>query len=237
MLKSRRFKRITLRRTKMTEFDPIRMLELNARLDEEDDDDDDNGDEGNKEASGESPHHRALAERLLKSRTIIISKGVDDKLAASVIAQLRLLEEDDPKAPITFIVNSPGGSADSGFAIRDYGRFVKPPIRSIVCGICASAAVMIHLAADKENRFCTPSSRFLLHQPSMMARGQASDLEILSKEIERIKQHYNEIVSKETGKTVKQIEKDVHRDFWIPAPDAVEYGLVKAVVANRSEIE
>ncbi|MCC7510875.1 MAG: ATP-dependent Clp protease proteolytic subunit [Planctomycetes bacterium] len=200
------------------------------------DDEDDNGDE-NKGETGESAHHRALAQRLLASRTIIISRPVDDKLAASVIAQLRILEDDDQKKPITFIVNSPGGSADSGFAIHDYGRFIKPPIRSIVCGICASAAVMIHLAADKGNRYCTPASRFLLHQPSMGARGQASDLEILSAEIDRIKGMYNEIVARETGRTAKQVEKDVHRDFWIPAPAAVEYGIVKAVVTNRSEIE
>lgn len=211
----------------MTEYDPTRILL---------DDDDDNGDE-EKGPEGESAHHRALAQKLLKSRTIIISRSVDDKLAASVIAQLRILEDDDAKKPITFIVNSPGGSADSGFAIHDYARFVKPPVRSIVCGICASAAVMIHLGADKDNRFCTPSSRFLLHQPSMGARGQASDLEILSAEIDRIKALYNQIVSRETGRAVKQIDKDVHRDYWIPADNAVEYGLVKSVVNNRNEIE
>ena len=209
----------------MTEYDPTRVF-----LDDEEE-----NEEGN--SKGESGHARALAEKLLKSRTIIISRQVDDKLAAAVISQLRILEDDDDSKPITFIVNSPGGSADSGFAIRDYARFVKPPVRSIVCGICASAAVMIHLGAEKENRFCTPSSRFLLHQPSMAARGQASDLEILSAEIDRIKLMYNEIVSEETGRTVKQIEKDVHRDFWIPAEGAVEYGLVSSVVKNRNEIE
>jgi len=214
----------------MTEFDPTRV-----RLDE---DDDENGDdEDEKPSKGENGGMNALANKLLKSRTIIISKQVDDKLAASVIAQLRILEDDDAKKPITFIVNSPGGSADSGFAIRDYARFVKPAVRSIVCGICASAAVMIHLSATRENRFCTPSSRFLLHQPSISARGQASDLEILSAEIDRLKAMYNKIVSEETGRPVKQIEKDVHRDFWIPAEAAVEYGLVKAVVNQRSEIE
>lgn len=211
----------------MTEYDPIIFG----------DDDDENGDDNGKGETGESAHHRALAQRLLASRTIIISRPVDDKLAASVIAQLRILEDDDAKKPITFIVNSPGGSADSGFAIHDYGRFIKPPIRSIVTGICASAAVMIHLAADKQNRYCTPASRFLLHQPSMGARGQASDLEILSAEIDRIKALYNDIVARETGRSAKQVEKDVHRDYWIPAANAVEYGLVKAVVANRSEIE
>jgi ATP-dependent Clp protease protease subunit len=212
------------------------MTEIDPRILLGDEDDDENGDD---EGFGkdESRQHVALAQKLLKSRTIIISKVVDDKLAASVIAQLRILEDDDPDKPITFIVNSPGGSADSGFAILDYARFVKPPIRSVVCGICASAAVMIHLAATKENRFCTPSSRFLLHQPSMAGRGQASDLEILSNEIDRIKKYYNTVVSEETGRTLKQIEKDVHRDFWIPADGAVEYGLVSKVIKHHGEIE
>jgi ATP-dependent Clp protease protease subunit len=208
------------------------MIDYNPlRYDDEDKDGEDKDDDKEDKQSG------GMMAKLLKSRTIIFSKQVDDKMAASAFAQLRILEDDDPDKPITLIVNSPGGSADSGFAIRDYARFVKPPIRSIVCGICASAAVMIHLAADKDNRFCTPSSRFLLHQPSMSGRGQASDLEILSTEIDRIKKHYNDIVAEETKRTFKQIEKDVHRDFWIPAENAVDYGLVAKVVASRKEME
>ena len=96
---------------------------------------------------------------------------------------------------------------------------------------------MIHLGSHKDQRFCTPNSRFLLHQPSMSARGQASDLEILSAEIERIKEQYNKVVAAETGRALKKIEADVHRDFWIPADAAVEYGLVKKVIAHRGEIE
>ena len=206
----------------MTEFDP-HLFEL------AEDDDDDKG--------GKERPDRGLAAKLLKSRTIIVSKQVDDKLAAGVIAQLRILEDDDADKLITMVINSPGGSADSGFAIMDYMRFIKPKVRSIVCGICASAAVMIHLGANKEYRFCTPNSRFLLHQPSMSARGQASDLEILSTEIERIKEQYNKVVATETGRPLKKIEADVHRDFWIPAEAAVEYGLVKKVIAHRGELE
>ena len=187
--------------------------------------------------SGESRPDKGVAARLLKARTIIVSKQVDDKLAAAVIAQLRVLEDDDPDKLVTFIVNSPGGSADSGFAILDYMRFVKTPIRSIVCGICASAAVMIHLGSDKDERFCTPNARFLLHQPSMAGRGQASDLEILSTEIDRLKLQYNQIVAEETGRPLKQVEKDVHRDFWIPGPAAKDYGLVKAVVTSRGQVD
>lgn len=194
-------------------------------------------DEEEKSDKGSDKANAGLAGKLLKSRTIIISKQVDDKLAAGVIAQLRILEDDDPNKIITVLVNSPGGSADSGFAIMDYMRFVKPPVRSIVCGICASAAVMIHLGSDKDERFCTPNSRFLLHQPSMSARGQASDLEILSSEIERIKLQYNKVVAEETGRKLAQVEKDVHRDYWIPAENAVEYGLVKKVIAHRGELD
>lgn len=194
-------------------------------------------DEENAQEGGKARPDKGISAKLLKARTIIVSKQVDDKLAAAVIAQLRVLEDDDPDKLVTFIVNSPGGSADSGFAILDYMRFVKPPIRSIVCGICASAAVMIHLGSDKDQRFCTPNSRFLLHQPSMAGRGQASDLEILSTEIDRLKLQYNQIVSEETGRPLKQVEKDVHRDFWIPATAAKDYGLVKAVVASRGEVD
>jgi len=203
-------------------------------IDEEDDEEgEENGDENGKDKEGASP----LVMKLLKSRTIIVSKQVDDRLAAAVVAQLRVLEDEDASKPVTFIINSPGGSADSGFAIMDYMRFVKCPIRSIVCGICASAAVMIHLGADKGARFCTPSSRFLLHQPSMRASGQASDLEILSAEIDRLKLYYNQVVAEETGQDLKKVEKDVHRDFWLPSVEAQKYGLVDKVVASRGEIE
>lgn len=210
------------------------MLEFDPHLLGPEDDEDDKEEKG--DGDKQKPD-RGVAAKLLKSRTIIVSKTVDDKLAAAVIAQLRILEDDDPDKLITMIVNSPGGSADSGFAIMDYMRFVKPKVRSIVCGICASAAVMIHLGGNKEQRFCTPNSRFLLHQPSMSARGQASDLEILAAEIERIKEQYNKVVAAETGRALKKVEADVHRDFWIPAEAAVEYGLVKRVVAHRGELD
>lgn len=192
--------------------------------------DDKDGDKEEKGAGG-------IGMKLLESRTIICSKGVDDKLAASMIAQLFVLEQEDPDAPITVIVNSPGGSADSGFAIYDAMRFVSCPVRTIASGICASAGVMIYLGGDEGSRYATPTARFLLHQPSMSTRGQASDLEIISKEIDRLKLQYNQIVSDATGRKVEDIEKDVNRDFWLPAAEAVEYGLADKVVTHRKEIE
>ena len=190
-------------------------------------------DEGEKD---ENPD-RAMLDRMLKSRTVIASKGVDDKLARDVIAQLLMLEADDADKPITVIINSPGGSADSGFAMLDAMRFVKPPVRTIVMGMCASAAVMIHLAAEKKNRFASPNARFLLHQPSMRTMGQASDLEIVSTEIDRIRERYNRIVAEECGKTLEEVNDGVQRDFWLNAEEAVEYGLIDRVVTSRNEIE
>lgn len=195
------------------------------KLDEEDSKDSDKKDAPN------------LNARMLKSRTIICSKGVDDKLATSTISQLILLEQDDPEKLITVIVNSPGGSADSGFAIYDALRFVSCPIRTIVMGMCASAGVMIYLGGDKGQRFATPSSRFLLHQPSMRAMGQASDLEIISTEIDRIKLLYNTIVADATGRKVEDVEKDVNRDFWLSAENAKKYGLVDKIISSRSDLE
>ena len=215
------------------------LLSRLARSDEDDDEDEDEDDEPKKgkDSKGKKSGMGGFSEKLLKARTIICSKAVDDKLATEMIAQLLVLEQEDPSKPITVIVNSPGGSADSGFAIYDAMRFIKCPVRTIVMGLCASAGVMIYLGGAKDQRFCTPTARFLLHQPSMSSRGQASDLEILSKEIDRLKLIYNTIVSEATGRSVKDVEKDVNRDFWLSAQAAVEYGLVKKIVTSRKEIE
>ncbi|MEE9394071.1 MAG: ATP-dependent Clp protease proteolytic subunit [Planctomycetota bacterium] len=174
---------------------------------------------------------------MIKSRTIIVSKGVDDDLARSVISQLFVLEQEEADKPITVIVNSPGGSADCGFAILDAMRFVRCPIRTITMGLSASAGVMIHLGGDAGKRFVSANARFLLHQPSMRSMGQASDLEIVASEIERIKKVYNRIVSEATTKSLEEVERAVDRDFWLSAEESVEWGLADRIVTKRSEIE
>ncbi len=178
----------------------------------------------------------AISERALKARTILISEAITSKLAQKIYQQLILLESDDPDKAITFIVNSPGGEADTGFGIFDMMRFVRPPIRTIVAGLCASAAVMVFLAADRGQRLSLPNSRFMLHQPSSASMGQASDLEIASREILRLRDRYNEIVAEETGKTLAQITEDTDRDLWMTADEALKYGLINKVVTNRAEI-
>ena len=124
----------------------------------------------------------ALLKQMLKARSVLVSEPVTDKLARRVQSQLILLQMNDEKSPITVYINSPGGSADSGFAIYDALRFFKPPVRTVVTGLCASAAVMIYLAPPKERRFSLPNSRFLLHQPSTYVQGSASDIEISASE-------------------------------------------------------
>lgn len=208
------------------------LRDLAARLDDDDDDGDD--DEKGEGEAGEKGI--ALVMRLMKSRTIFVARGISDRLYERVATQLTILEQMDADKPIHVYVNSPGGSADSGFAIYDAMRFVKPPIYTICNGICASAAVIIFLAAQPGKRFSLPNSRFLLHQPSTMSRGQATDLEITAKEIMKVRQRYNKIVAEATGRSVDDVTKDADRDFWLDAEEAVEYRLVDHIVANKGDV-
>jgi ATP-dependent Clp protease protease subunit len=194
------------------------------RLAEDDEKEKDGGDGG-------------MMKRMLKTRSILVFEPVSDKLARRVQSTLLLLQQDDEKSPITVYINSPGGSADSGFAIYDSLRFFKPPVRTVVNGLCASAAVMIYLAAPRERRFSLPNSRFLLHQPSTQAYGSASDIEINAEEIVKLRVRYNEIVGKECGnKSMEQVTKDADRDFWLSPEEAQKYGLVGKVVKSMGEL-
>ncbi|HTF56683.1 MAG TPA: ATP-dependent Clp protease proteolytic subunit [Planctomycetota bacterium] len=178
-----------------------------------------------------------MLKRLLKARAIFLSEGITDKTARRIQTSLLMLQQDDDKSFITVYINSPGGQADSGFAIYDFLRFVKPPIRTIVTGMCASAAVLPFLAVPKERRFSLPNARFLLHQPSTMVMGSASDVAINAEEIVKLRERYNAIVGQETGKTMEQVTKDADRDFWLSPAQAKEYGLVGKIVKTFAEME
>jgi ATP-dependent Clp protease protease subunit len=178
-----------------------------------------------------------MLKRLLKARAIFLSEGITDKTARRIQSALLMLQQDNEKDPITVYINSPGGQADSGFAIYDFIRFVKPPVRTIVTGMCASAAVLPFLAVPRERRFSLPNARFLLHQPSTMVMGSASDVAINAEEIVKLRERYNTIVGQETGKTPEQVTKDADRDFWLSPAQAKEYGLVGRIVKTFSEME
>lgn len=201
------------------------------RLDDDDDDDHDEGG-GKKGKKG-----NRLEERLLDARTLIIADEVSDALYRRVATMLTLLERKDRKAPITAYINSPGGSADSGFAIYDLFRFSPCPITTVANGVVASAAVLIYLGAPQGRRVSLPNARFLLHQPSTATRGQASDIDITAREISKLRHRYNEVVAEATGKPVAAVEKDSDRDFWLSAQEAVDYKLVNRVLTSRAQLE
>ena len=198
------------------------------------DEDDDDIEPGEKKAVKKG---RGMEDRLLEARTLIIADEVNDSLYRRVATMLTLLERKDRKAPITAYVNSPGGSADSGFAIFDLFRFSPCPITTVANGVVASAAVLIFLGSPQGRRVSLPNARFLLHQPSTAARGQASDIDITAKEISKLRRRYNEVVAEASGKPVEVVEKDSDRDFWLTAQEAVDYKLVNRVLTSRSQLE
>lgn len=190
--------------------------------------------DGGRAEAGPSP----IGDKLFKSRQIQLFGKVDDKLAERVIAQLLALEADDASAPITMLINSPGGSVTSGYAIYDVMRFIQPPIRVVCTGLCASIATIILLGADKADRLALPNTRLLIHQPlvPMTVYGPASDLEITANELLKTRDRLNRLLSDETGQPLERIAKDTQRDFWMVAEEAIAYGLLARVVRSRSEI-
>lgn len=202
---------------------------------DDDDDDDEGDDEGDKEKAGKDVAN-FLGKGLLEQRIIMVSKPVDREMAATIVSQLLILEKLDNKAPITMYVNCPGGDADSGFGIYDVMRFIKAPVSTVCLGLAASAAVIIFVGGAKGRRFTLPNSRFLIHQPSSYSQGQASDIEITANEIIKTRDLYNSILASESNRTEKQILKDVSRDFWLDAEEAVEYGIASSVVKSMDAL-
>lgn len=177
-----------------------------------------------------------LTEHVLRARTIVVAEPVSDELYRRVSSMLFALEQIDATAPVTVFINSPGGSADTGFALYDLLRFSSVPVRTIANGIVASAAVLIYLAGDEGHRYGMPHCRFLLHQPSTGTRGQAADIEITAREIVKMRERYNRIVETHTGRPLSQITVDADRDFWLSAEEAREYGLINRIVERRADL-
>ena len=176
-----------------------------------------------------------LLDLLKNTRTIIISEAILPKLTHRVIAQLLWLDSKGD-APIHIYLNTPGGSADDGFALFDMIRFVKSPVYTICVGLSASAGVLTLLGAPKERRMALPNARIMMHQPSGGGRGRASDIEITADEILKLRQRANEIIAAETGKPVDQVDKDTDRDYWMTAEEAKMYGLISRVIKSLRDI-
>ncbi|MDR0758960.1 MAG: ATP-dependent Clp protease proteolytic subunit [Treponema sp.] len=195
------------------------------------DHDDEEQDEEEPKESGTDP----LLNKMLKTRTILLSGEIKKDLAEKTIRQLLLLENmgDDP---IRIFIDSPGGDADAGYAIFDMIRFVKPPVWTIGMGLVASAAAIIQLASPANLRVGLPNSHYLIHQPLSGIRGVATDIEIHARELDKLREKINRLIAEETGVPYEQVEKDTDRDYWMSAEEAVKYGLISRVVASRSEL-
>jgi len=174
-------------------------------------------------------------QKMLKTRTILLSGEVDKALAERVIRQLLILE-DGGDEPIKVFIDSPGGDVDAGYAIFDMIRFIKPQVYTLGMGLVASAAALILLAAPKERRIALPNSHFLIHQPLSGIRGVATEIEIHARELEKLRKKLNQLIAEETGKPLNQVEKDTDRDHWMNAPEALEYGLVSKIITRREEL-
>lgn len=188
------------------------------------------------EEKKEAPAAKEIANRLFKARTIIISAGIDQELAGRVVAQLTALsaESDDP---ITLYINSQGGHVESGDTIHDMIRFVKPRVRIVGTGWVASAGALIYVAAPREDRYCLPNTRFLLHQPAGGMQGRASEIAIEAVEIVKMRERINRIFARETGQSYDKISEDTDRNFWLSAQEAKDYGLVGHIIESVSELE
>ena len=173
--------------------------------------------------------------RLLKERVIFITGAVEDHMANLIVAQLLFLEADNPDKDINLYINSPGGSVTAGMSIYDTMQFVKPDISTLCIGQAASMGAILLCGGKKDKRYALPNSRVMIHQPLGSFQGQATDFDIQAKEILSIRARLNEILSKNTGQTIKKIETDTERDNFMTSDEAMKYGLIDKIFDSRPE--
>ncbi|MES2305098.1 MAG: ATP-dependent Clp protease proteolytic subunit [Gemmatimonadota bacterium] len=178
-----------------------------------------------------------IGQRMFKARTIIISGEITQELSEKVTAQLLAMSAESATAPITIYINSQGGHVEAGDTIHDMIRYVLPKVRIVGTGWVASAGALIYVSVPREDRFCLPNTRFLLHQPAGGMGGTASDIAIEAREIVKMRERLNEIFARETGQSVARIVDDTHRNFWLGAEEAKAYGLVGSVISKQSELK
>lgn len=211
-------------------------------LDDDDDDfppevdpyeepDEEDEDEGNEKRNGPG----SMDDKLLKNRTILIYGPIDMNLALEITKRLLILDAES-NDEIRIFINSPGGHVESGDTIFDMIRFVKSPVKVIGTGWVASAGALIYAAAERENRYSLPNTRFLLHQPAGGASGQAADIAIEAQEIIKMRRRLNEIFARQTGQPIEKVEEDTDRNFWMSAEQARAYGLVGQIIQSIDEL-
>lgn len=214
----------------------IREDDLILEEDDEEEEEENGEEEGEAGERGSRHDGSFLGKGLMDARTILISDPVDHKLTAKVTAQLLYLDHQDTTKPIRIFINSPGGSVYDGFAIYDLIRFIRPKVKIISAGLSASAATLIMLAADKENRLALPNARLMIHQPSMRFQGAAEDVRRTAEEVLKIKAKLNQMYADETGQPLEKVQEDTDRDYWMSPDEAVKYGLISRIVRSYDDI-
>ncbi|MCS3430456.1 ATP-dependent Clp protease proteolytic subunit [Klebsiella sp. BIGb0407] len=176
-----------------------------------------------------------LQNKLLSSRSIIISGEINQSLAEKVVSQLILLQSIS-NDPIRLYINSQGGHVEAGDTIHDFIKYIKPDVHIIGTGWVASAGITIFLAAKKEHRYSLPNTRFMIHQPMGGVRGPASDIEIEAKEIIRMHDRINKLISEATGQPLEKVKKDTDRNYWMSPNEAIDYGIVHKIITHYDDL-
>ena len=200
------------------------------------DDEDDEKDKDKAETAKKEDKNRAVQKILFDSRTILLFGEINEKVARETISQLLAMGEES-RDPIRMVISSPGGHVESGDAIHDMIRFVVAPVKVIGTGWVASAGAHIYLAAAKENRYCTPNTRFLLHQPMGGVGGKATEIDIEAKEILKMRDRLNHVIAQETGQPIERVAKDTDRNHWMGPEEARDYGMVAHIIDTFDEVK
>ncbi len=185
------------------------------------------------EKTGRGERAYDIYSRLLKDRIIMLQGEINDHVAGLIVAQMLFLEAENPEKDIYLYINSPGGVVTSGFAIYDTMNYIKPDVVTICMGQAASMGAFLLSSGAKGKRFALPHARIMIHQPLGGAQGQATDIEIHAKEILRLKKELNKILAQNTGQSIRKIERDTERDFFMSAEEAQKYGLIDKVLTKR----
>ena len=202
----------------------------------DDEDEDEREEEGQQDQSLGLPDTANIGKLYFKSRNVIVAGEINDKLAQRTVAHLLALAEESDE-PINMLISSPGGHVESGDMIHDMIKFIRPTVRCIGSGWVASAGALIFVGAAKENRYCLPNTRFLLHQPSGGIRGTSSDMMIQAEQVRIMRERLNQIFADATGQTLEKIEQDTQRDFWLTTQEALDYGLLGKVITSVNELK
>lgn len=188
------------------------------------------------ETTGRTERAYDLYSRLLKDRIVVLGAAVDDYVANLICSQLLFLESENQEKEINMYINSPGGSVTAGLAIYDTMQYIASPVATLCLGQAASMAALLLSAGNKGMRFALPNSRILIHQPMGGFQGQATDIDIQAREIIRLKEMLSEILAKHTGADLEKVRRDTERDYFMNAPEALEYGLIDKILTSRVEV-